>query len=81
MLTSKLDKVGGGKMKLNVERVEYLKKEKRWSQNEMARQLGLHESTLSSIMNGKRGIGTKTIARFFTLFPEETFETLFIRKE
>lgn len=66
-------------MQLNLEKVEALKQEAGWSQNELARQLGLHESTLSSIVNGKRGLGTKTIARFLSLFPQETFETLFIK--
>ena len=68
-------------MQLNLEKVEALKQEAGWSQNELARQLGLHESTLSSIVNGKRGLGMKTIARFLSLFPQETFESLFIRMQ
>ena len=66
-------------MKLNVEKIKELKLERGWSQNELARQLGLHTTTFSAIMTHKRGIGLKTMERILNFFTEETFATLFIR--
>ncbi len=68
-------------VKLNTEKIDALRKEKKWSQNELARKLGIHESTFSSIMTQKRGIGTKTMTKILKLFPEEDFDSLFIVEE
>ncbi|MGL4772564.1 MAG: helix-turn-helix domain-containing protein [Clostridium sp.] len=48
------------------------------SQNEFARRCDIQESSFSAMMNGKRGIGMKSLKKILGAFPRLTMESLII---
>jgi transcriptional regulator with XRE-family HTH domain len=62
---------------LNIEYIEELIKKKGWSERQLAIKAGLSSATVSRIIAGKRGAGTRTMAGIRKAFPEEPIERLF----
>lgn len=54
-------------MQLNINYLLEYKQSKGLTNKELAEQIGVHESTISRILNGKKGIGYKFIAGAFRL--------------
>lgn len=64
-------------MKVNRSRLEALTHEKGWSQKQMAKELGIHQTSFNAMMRGRRQVGAKSIGKFMRLFPEEHMNQLF----
>lgn len=62
---------------LNVDYVRQLLREKDWSERELARKSGLSSATISRIMSGKRGAGTRSLVGIRKAFPNEPMDKLF----
>lgn len=54
-------------MKVNLEYLLQYKKSKNLTNKELADLIGVHESTISRILRGKKGIGSKVIIGFIRL--------------
>lgn len=65
-------------MTLNVQYVEVLMERKGWSMRRLASRAGLSAATVSRIINGRRGAGTRALEGFRKAFPEEPVDKLFI---
>lgn len=65
-------------MTLNVQYVEVLMERKGWSMRRLASRAGLSAATVSRIISGRRGAGTRALAGFRKAFPEEPVDKLFI---
>lgn len=65
-------------MTLNVEYINELMGKKGWSTHKLAMRAGLSAGTVSRIINGKRGIGARTLEGISKAFPDEPVEKLFI---
>ncbi len=67
-------------MHLNKGLIVKLLEQNGWSQNELARRLGVARGTLSNALSGKRGPGRKLLSRLCYQFPGESVAT-FTTKE
>ncbi len=67
-------------MRLNVGYVEELIKKRGWSERQLAMKSGLSPATISRIITGKRGAGTRTLSGIMKAFPNEPLDRLFILK-
>jgi transcriptional regulator with XRE-family HTH domain len=67
-------------MYLNVKYIEELIRKKGWSDRKLAIKAGLSSATISRIIAGKRGAGTRTLNGIIQAFPEEPIDRLFILK-
>ena len=67
-------------MRLNQDNVIELSKRCGWSQNELARKIGLSRGSLSNALSGRRGAGRKMLAGLLKLFPDESVSSLTVRK-
>lgn len=65
-------------MKLNLERVRELVRERDWCGAELGRQMGISRAEANRLLNGKRNGGNKIIEGLLVAFPHETFSSLFI---
>lgn len=66
----------GIEMVINRELIIALLKDKQWSQNELSRRTGLSKGGVSKMLNGKRGVGRKSLAAFLRIFPELQLDNL-----
>ena len=64
-------------MFLNLEYLKELIEKNGLSQRQLARKSGLSLATISRIITGKRGTGTRTLAGIRRAFPEESLYKLF----
>lgn len=64
-------------MKLNVDYLKGLLEKRGWSERNLALRSGLSIATISRIISGKRGLGSRTISGIIRAFPEESMEKLF----
>jgi transcriptional regulator with XRE-family HTH domain len=64
-------------MIINISYLNSLLEKKDWSERELAKRSGVSSATISRILSGKRGAGSKTIAGIRKAFPEEPLEKLF----
>lgn len=64
-------------MLLNVEFLKELMEKKGWSERQLAMKSGLSIATISRIMNGKRGAGTRTMVGVRKAFPDAPMDRLF----
>jgi len=64
-------------MMLNLEYIRKLLYQNDWSERELARKSGLSSATISRILSGKRGAGTKTLIGIRKAFPNESIDNLF----
>lgn len=67
-------------MQLNVQYLEEIMKRKRWSTRQLAIRSGLTSATVSRIISGKRGAGTRSLTGIRQALPDEPIEKLFILK-
>ncbi len=67
-------------MRLKPETVIALTNHRGWSQNELARRMGVSKSALSRVLSGKSGAGRKMISGLLRIFPGESLES-FVAKE
>ena len=67
-------------MQLNHDNVSKLSRQQGWSQNELARQIGITRGSLSNALHGRRGAGRKLLAGLLQLFPEESVMSLTVRE-
>jgi transcriptional regulator with XRE-family HTH domain len=67
---------GYTKMFLNAEYLTELMRLKGWTVRQLALKSGLSSATISRIITGKRGAGTRTLAGIRRAFPEEPIERL-----
>lgn len=51
-----------------------------WSQNELARRVGVSKGTMSKVINGKRGTGRKVLAGLLKAIPETSYDLLIENK-
>jgi transcriptional regulator with XRE-family HTH domain len=65
-------------MLLNVKYLETLIEKKGWSERQLAMKCGLSSATVSRIISGKRGAGTRALAGIMKAFPNEPLDKLFI---
>jgi transcriptional regulator with XRE-family HTH domain len=72
--------MGEDYMELNVRYVEELIKKRGWSERQLAMKSGLSPTTISRVITGKRGAGTRTLTGIRKAFPEEPLDRLFILK-
>jgi len=63
-------------MRLNQVSIIELSKRYGWSQNELARQIGLSRGSLSNALSGRCGAGRKLLAAVLRLFPDESVTSL-----
>jgi len=64
-------------MKLCKEKVaELAQGQKGWSQNQLARNIGVSPGALSNALSGKRGVGRATLSGLLRMFPDETVKSL-----
>lgn len=63
-------------MKLRADIIKNKLKENSWSQNELSRRTGLSKGEVSKMLNGKRGVGRKSLAAFLRIFPELQLDNL-----
>ena len=68
-------------MKLCKDTLVALVKELGISQNQMANQIGVCRGSLSNALSGKRGVGRKTLIGLLQLFPDETVESLTLKRQ
>lgn len=66
-------------MKINRKRIICLSNQNGWTQNELARRMGLPRGTLSNVLSGRRGAGRKILSGFLRIFPEEQLDNLIIK--
>lgn len=64
-------------MLLNIEFLKELMMKKGWSINQLALKTGLSSATVSRILTGKRGAGTRTLKGIRRAFPDEPLDKLF----
>ncbi|MDR3597046.1 helix-turn-helix transcriptional regulator [Clostridium sp.] len=64
-------------MLLNVKYLQILMKKKGWSERQLAMKSGLSSATVSRIISGKRGAGTRALVGIRQAFPDEPLEKLF----
>lgn len=64
-------------MLLNIEYLKELMMKKRWSVRQLALKSGLSSATVSRILTGKRGAGTRALAGIRKAFPDEPLDKLF----
>lgn len=64
-------------MLLNINHVIKLMDKNDLSERELARRSGLSSATISRILSGKRGAGSRTMAGIRKAFPDEPAEKLF----
>lgn len=64
-------------MRLNVEYLQDILKQKQWSERQFALKTGLSPATVSRILNKKRGAGVKAIGAIRKALPEESLDKLF----
>ena len=64
-------------MFLNLEFIKELIEKKGWSKRQLAMKSGLSSATISRIITGKRGAGTRTLAGIRKAFPDEPLDKLF----
>lgn len=64
-------------MLLNVKYLQNLIEKKGWSERQFAMKCGLSSATVSRIISGKRGAGTRALAGIRKAFPNEPLEKLF----
>lgn len=64
-------------MKLNIEYILELLRDRDWSESELARRAGLSSATISRILSGQRGAGSRTLAGIRRAFPDEPTDKLF----
>jgi transcriptional regulator with XRE-family HTH domain len=76
-----LDTKGDSRMLLNVDYIEELIRKKGWSERKLAMKAGVSSATISRIITGKRGTGTRSLIGIMKAFPEEPIERLFILGE
>jgi len=67
-------------MQLKAETVLSLSSHYGWSQNELARRVGVSKGSLSRALSGKCGVGRKTISGLMRLFPCEPLESLVTKR-
>lgn len=63
-------------MRLNQTNIIELSKRNGWSQNELARQIGISRGSLSNALIGRRGAGRKLLAGLLRQFPNESVTSL-----
>jgi transcriptional regulator with XRE-family HTH domain len=64
-------------MILNVAYLAELLEKNGWSKRQLARNSGLSIATISRIISGKRGAGSRTLTGIRKAFPNEPIEKLF----
>ncbi|MFL0248107.1 helix-turn-helix domain-containing protein [Candidatus Clostridium stratigraminis] len=64
-------------MLLNVKYLITLIEKKGWSERQLAMKCGLSSATVSRIISGKRGAGSKALVGIRKAFPNEPIEKLF----
>ena len=64
-------------MFLNLEFLKELIEKKGWSERQLAMKAGLSPATISRIITGKRGAGTRALAGIRKAFPDEPLDKLF----
>jgi transcriptional regulator with XRE-family HTH domain len=64
-------------MRLNVEYLKEVIERKGWTIGQFAVKTGLSTTTISRILNGKRGAGAKSIGRIVKALPGEPLDKLF----
>ncbi|WP_237705324.1 helix-turn-helix domain-containing protein [Bacillus coahuilensis] len=70
-------KRGETTMRLNVEYLQEILKQKQWSERQFALKAGLSPATVSRILSKKRGAGAKAIGAIRKALPEESLDKLF----
>ena len=67
-------------MKLHIEYILEMLRDRDWSESELARRAGVSSATISRILSGQRGAGSRTLAGIRRAFPDEpTDKLLFFR--
>lgn len=66
---------------VNISYLKKYQKEKRLNNRELAVKIGVHESTISRILNGKKGVGQKFIIGAFYHLEDIDVKKLFIEKQ
>jgi transcriptional regulator with XRE-family HTH domain len=64
-------------MLLNVKYLQTLIEKKGWSERQFAMKCGLSSATVSRIISGKRGAGTRALVGIMKALPNEPLEKLF----
>jgi len=72
---------GEAMMRLRSEAVIALTNHRGWSQNELARQMGISKSALSRALSGKSGAGRKIIGGLLRIFPGDPLESLVAKEK
>jgi len=65
-------------MRLNATIVRNLCSRCGWSQNELAKRMGVSKGALSRAINGKCGAGRKMLSRLLRVFPDETVASIVV---
>lgn len=65
-------------MRLNAQTVRNLCRRCGWSQNELAKRMGVSKGALSRVLNGKCGAGRKMLSRLLHVFPDETVASIVV---
>ena len=65
-------------VQINNDYINKLIDKNKWSQNELARRIGVSKGTMSRIITGKRGAGRKVISGLLRIEPEATYEMIII---
>jgi transcriptional regulator with XRE-family HTH domain len=68
-------------LRLRSEAVIALTNHRGWSQNELARRMGVSKSALSRALSGKSGAGRKIIGGLLRIFPGEPLESLVAKEK
>ncbi|EGQ26745.1 hypothetical protein HMPREF9372_1286 [Sporosarcina newyorkensis 2681] len=58
-------------MRLNIEYLKSVLEHKNWSERQFALKCGLSPATVSRILNGKRGVGAKSIGAIKRVLKDE----------
>jgi DNA-binding XRE family transcriptional regulator len=64
-------------VKLFIEELERVRRERRWSQGEMADAIGINQANYSRLVNGRQGMSIETARAIVQQFPE--LEPVFLR--